>query len=166
MPSITHAHAGPPEARPPWRLVDEIIARSGADDWHEARREWELDHVFMLDADECGTCLCGHTPIRECCVLANRHNGAEVIVGNCCVKRFMQLPSEAIFAGLRRIAEDPRKAPGTALVEFATGRGWLSVYEQGFLRDTARRRSPSAKVLAIRQQVNAKLLRLAGRGVR
>jgi eukaryotic-like serine/threonine-protein kinase len=55
------------------QLRDAIIERSVAKNWDAARLEWRLNHIFEVDDPE--TCLCGHFPIIEICVLANRKNG-------------------------------------------------------------------------------------------
>src|SRR5262245_49233660 len=96
-------HPPRPGAKPPRRLVEEIIALSIADTWGEARGEWTLSDVYFTDTP--GRCLCGH-PITEHCLLVNHLNGNEAVVGNHCVKRFLDIPSEPIFAGLRRIAHN------------------------------------------------------------
>jgi hypothetical protein len=148
-----------------YRLAQEIVARSIADRWADAKLEWSLAEVFFLGPDECGVCLCGHFPIKECCVLVNHENGTEVTVGNCCVKKFLDLPSEAIFRALRRVARDPSKAISPAAVEHFHRRGWITAWERSFLLDTARKRRPSPKVLAKRAEINAKLLHLVGQEV-
>ncbi len=78
-----------------FQLTTEILERSVAQTWDEARREWSLYEIY--EADEPETCLCGHFPIIELCVLRNRHNGIQATVGNCCVKHFIGLPSDRIF---------------------------------------------------------------------
>jgi hypothetical protein len=68
---------------PEFQLTTEIIARSVATTWDAAKLEWSLLEVY--EAEEPETCLCGHFPIIELCVLSNRRNQAEATVGNCCV---------------------------------------------------------------------------------
>lgn len=43
----------------------------------------------MYEVDEPDTCLCGHSPIIEICVLTNILNGKVAEVGNRCGKRFL-----------------------------------------------------------------------------
>jgi hypothetical protein len=54
------------------QLHSEIIARSEATAWDEAKREWTLKNVWMCDDPE--TCLCGHHPIKEICEIENQVN--------------------------------------------------------------------------------------------
>ena len=61
-----------------------------------AKREWVLSDVFISDL---GRCLCSYR-ITEHCVLTNKLNGNQVVVGNICVEQFIGLPSERLFAAL------------------------------------------------------------------
>jgi hypothetical protein len=144
-------------------LARAIIARSVADNWPLARREWDLADVYFC-RDPLGTCLCTHFPIVEHCLLINRENGNEVVVGNVCVHRFFGLPSELIFKGLRRIASDQTKSMGEAAVEHAHAHGWLNDWERSFYLDTCCRRRLSERQLAKREQINLQVLVRASRG--
>lgn len=75
-----------------FQLTREILERSTATTWDAAKLEWTLHEVF--ESEEPETCLCGHYPIIENCVLRNKTNGAFATVGNCCVKKFIGLPSD------------------------------------------------------------------------
>ncbi len=50
-----------------YKRTREIIARSQADVWDEAKLEWELAEVYRTKEPD--VCLCGHPPINEPCVL-------------------------------------------------------------------------------------------------
>jgi len=146
---------------PPYRLVEEIVSRSIANTWQEAKREWELTCIYF--ADRPGTCLCGHSPILELCVLRNRENGNEAVVGNACVTRFMGLPSDRLFASLKRIATDKTSALNAAMIAYAHDKGWLTEWEKKFCLNTMKwsGRNLSAKQMAIRVKINETILRLA-----
>src|SRR5258708_1649944 len=62
------------------QLQAEILKLSNAKDWPSARREWKLSTVYNADQNQ--TCLCGHHPIREICVIRNEVNGNQTEVGN------------------------------------------------------------------------------------
>src|SRR4051794_35698215 len=109
----------------PWRLTEEITARSVSDTWDDAKLEWSSAAVWV-ERDPPGECICGHKPIVEHCLLLNQVNGAEVIVGNHCVHRFMGLPSERLFAGLRRIMADPSKALTPDMINYAFEGRWIN----------------------------------------
>ncbi len=139
-----------------FRLFEEIIARSLGKTWNEAKLEWDLQNVYREDQPQ--TCLCGHTPIIEICVLRNRLNGETADVGNVCVTKFIGLGSELIFAGLRRIAGDQNKALNEAAINYAYGQGWINAWEKGFCLNTARKRKLSPKREAKRLEINRLVL--------
>jgi hypothetical protein len=143
-------------------LTEEILALSVADTWDAARREWELSHVYRVPADDPGTCLCGHFPILEHCVIANRRNANTAVVGSVRVTRFLGLPSAAIFAGLDRIAGDRGKALTAAALEHAHARGWVNDWELGFYRDTMRKPQLSYRQRSKRVEINERVLDRAG----
>jgi len=146
-----------------WKLTSEVVARSVAGSWDEAKAEWSLADVYF--ADEPGRCLCGHAPIVECCVLVNEANGNTVVVGNVCVKRFLGLSLGDVFAGLRRVARDPGRALTPAAVEHAHRRGWINAWERDFYLDTLRSKRLSARQRAKRREINELVLAaVAGAG--
>ena len=70
-----------------YKLITEILKLSVAVAWEEARREWELFHVYEKYESDPDYCLCGH-PILEICVLRNKRNRNTAVVGNVCVRKF------------------------------------------------------------------------------
>jgi hypothetical protein len=147
---------------PPWRLTQQILALSVARTWAAAKAEWELVDIFFTPAGEYGACLCGHS-IREHCLCRNGLNGNEAVLGNCCVKRLLGIPSDRVFAGLRRVEADLARSMGKAAVEYAYSRGWIDAYEVGFYRDTLKQQRLTPRQMAFRQQVNLKVLSRVGR---
>jgi len=142
----------------PYRLSKAILALSVADTWGQAKREWTLADVFV--ADEPGTCLCGHFPIREHCVLTNRVNGNLAVVGNVCVKRFLGIDSEELFAAFRRIIRNHEAALSERAIDYAYERGWIAEWERRFSLDTGRkhRGKLTAGQLTKRVEINAKII--------
>jgi hypothetical protein len=139
-----------------FQLFREIIARSVAQNWEEAKREWDLVDIYR--EDEPLECLCGHTPIIEICVLRNRRNGNDAIVGNVCVNKFLGIESNLIFEGLRRIAEDPGKGLNAAATLYAFEKKWINKWEKNFSLDTNKKRNLSEKQQAKRDQINRRVL--------
>ena len=138
------------------QLSAEIVQRSVATRWDEARLEWGLETVYF--ADEPDTCLCGHFPIIELCVLRNKKNGREAVVGNHCVKKFMGLPSEKIFAALRRIQRAREAALNPEAIDYVHGRGWINAWERNFYFDTWRKRELSVRQMQTRVNINNMVL--------
>src|SRR5439155_12741988 len=115
-------------------------------------------HGIYFD-DEPRTCLCGHFPIIEICTILNQQNGQSADVGNCCVKKFLGLPSDKIFQAIKRIRKDGKKALNAETIQHAHERGWINDWERKFYFDTMRKQRLSEKQRAKRQQINQLVLR-------
>ena len=145
------------------QLSAAIVARSEANDWLSAKHEWSLVNIY--EADEPETCLCGHHPIIEMCVIRNRRNGNEAEVGNVCVKRFFEIRSDLIFVGIKRIRQDIEKSLNEAAIVFFREKGVISAKDYSFLSGTLRKRSLSAAQMKWRTDINVRVLRAVRRGV-
>lgn len=156
-PEVDHTHAE--TGHNAFRLIEEIVRLSVAQNWVEARLEWSLERVFRADRQTPGTCLCGHFPIIEHCVLVNRENGNGAVVGNVCVQKFLGLASGSIFHGLHRVMRDGERALNAAAIEHVHGRGLITDWERRFYLDTLGKRRLSPKQRAKRAEINAKALR-------
>ena len=139
-----------------YKLTSNIIQLSQSDIWDIAKLEWVLKEIY--EADEPETCLCGHFPIIEVCVLSNKLNQKTTTVGNCCVKKFIGLPSDKIFQAVKRIRKDNHKSLNIEAIEHAFGKGWINEWEYNFSVDTVRKRKLSDKQLQTRKKINEKML--------
>lgn len=139
-----------------YRLTAEIIALSDATIWDEARLEWLLIEIY--EASEPETCLCGHFPIIEICVLENTKNRGLTTVGNCCVKKFIGLPSDKIFTAVKRVRKDDNKSLNAETIDHAFQRGWIDNWEKNFYFDIMRKRTLSEKQSSIKLRINKKVL--------
>jgi hypothetical protein len=144
-----------------YQLAQAMLPLSVANSWQEAKLEWALAEVYRQDEPD--TCLCGHFPINEICVLQNKKNGNRAEVGNVCVKKFLGLPSDRIFQAIRRVAEDPARALNAETILHAHQRGWISDWERTFYLDTVRKRVLTEKQAAKRLEVNNRILRATRR---
>lgn len=140
-----------------YKLTQEIISRSEAENWNEAVLEWSLKHIYM--SKEPQTCLCGHYPIIETCVIRNRENFCEVEVGNCCVKKFIGLDSEQLFASVRRVKANPDCASlNREAISWAHENCFINDWEKSFYLDTWRKRKLSSRQADKRAVINRKVL--------
>lgn len=144
------------EAMSEYNLTREILALSQSTSWDEAKREWALHSIY--EADEFETCLCGHYPIKEVCVLQNKKNRSMATVGNCCVKKFIGLPSDLIFQAVKRVRKDESKSLNFEAITHAYTRGWINEWEYKFSIDTMSKRKLSDRQLETRMKVNEKML--------
>jgi len=139
-----------------YKLTEEILKRSQSKVWDMAKLEWKLNEIY--EADEPETCLCGHFPIIEICILQNKLNAQFATVGNCCVKKFIGLPSDLIFQAVKRVRKDNQKSLNTEAIQHAYEKGWINEWEYKFTIDTMRKRNLSGKQLQTRMKVNEKML--------
>ncbi|MDV6315928.1 hypothetical protein [Idiomarina sp. HP20-50] len=138
-----------------YKLTQEIISLSLSSNWDAAKLEWKLHEIY--EADEPETCLCGHFPIIEICVLSNTHNFNQAVVGNCCVKKFIGLPSDKIFQAIKRVRKDNEKSLNAEAIGHAYQKGWINDWEKTFYLDVMRKRKLSTNQLAKKIQINEKL---------
>jgi hypothetical protein len=139
-----------------FKLMQEIVARSIAKTWDEAKLEWILNDVY--EADESEACLCGHFPIIELCNLRNKVNASCVTVGNCCVKKFIGLPSDLIFQAVKRIRSDNCKSLNAEAIDYAHGKAWISDWERDFYFNIMRKRILTAKQRTKKVEINTKFI--------
>ena len=138
-----------------FKLTNEIIELSSSNIWDAAKLEWELDEIY--EADEPGRCLCSHFPIIETCILKNKVNGNLATVGNCCVKKFIGLPSDKIFQAIKRVRKDNEKSLNAEAIEHAFNKRWINDWEKGFYLDVMRKRKLTVSQLQKKIQINEKL---------
>jgi hypothetical protein len=139
-----------------YKLTEEIMARSEAKTWSEAKLEWELRQIW--DEEEPDTCLCGHYPIREICEITNIRNGNAAQVGNCCVKKFLGLPSGKLFEAIKRVRKHIDKSLNESMVNWGFERRWISQWEHEFYLDILGKRRLSDKQIEIKRKINEKIL--------
>lgn len=139
-----------------YKLSSEIINLSESTSWDSAKLEWDLQEIY--EAEEPDTCLCGHYPIIETCVLKNKINQNTAIVGNCCVKKFIGLPSDKIFQAVKRVRKNNQKSLNIEAIQHAFDKGWINGWEYSFSIDTMRKRKLSVKQLQTRKNINEKML--------
>lgn len=145
-----------------FQLTTEIVKLSDSATWDAAKTEWALLEVY--EAEEPETCLCGHFPIIELCILQNNINKNQATVGNCCVKKLIGLPSDKIFQAVKRIRKDSGKSLNAEAIDHAFQRGWLSEWECKFYFDIMRKRSLTDKQKAKKLQINELVLTRMKRG--
>ena len=134
----------------------EICSRSQGEGWEVAKSEWQLSELYFADMPQ--TCLCTHFPIFQICVLKNGVNGKTANVGNCCVKKFMQLPSDLIFQAVKRVKADSAKSLNKEAIHFAHEKKWLNDWELNFYLDTFKKRKLSEKQESCRVKINDRIL--------
>lgn len=137
------------------RLSESIIEMSIADNFEEAKKEWRLTGIYKGDA----ICLCGHSPITNICVLTNKLNSQQTIVGSTCVQKFIGLPAKDIFLSVNMIVKDIKNYLCLELIEYLHEQKIINDWEFAFLKDTHKKRYLSDKQMAKRVEINQRLLK-------
>ena len=133
-----------------YKLVDEMLLISESATWDKAKYEWGLDYIREGES----TCLCGHFPIKEICILKNKLNGEHCEVGNVCVKKFTDLPSNLIFGAIKRISKNIDKSVNLKTIAFAFDAKWINDFEFDFYSNIYKKRNLSDRQLALKKQIN------------
>lgn len=138
-------------------LKEHILPLSQADDFGQAKQEWDLDSILITE--DFGHCPCGH-PIKEHCYLKNKKNGNETWVGNVCVKKFLDINAGNLFNGLKRIQKNNLAKPNIELSEYAWKHGHLyGENEYLFLKNIRRKKILSKKQEPWLQKINRRIVK-------
>ena len=105
-----------------------ILALSQSIVWDEAKAEWELHFVYDDPSER--ACECDHSPIHQICVIRNWKNGQKTEVGNVCVRRFLRLLSNRIFAVIKRVRAEIRNSLNPKALELFKERGVITHTEE------------------------------------
>jgi hypothetical protein len=140
-------------------MIEHIVPLSNSEDFNLARTEWKLYKIELHD--NWYKCPCNH-PIKELCHIRNRLNGNETYVGNICINKFMDINTNNIINGIKRISQDIYANVNEDLIEYLRDNKHLSPNEYRFLLQTKRKRKLSAKQYAWKEIINKKILYLSG----
>ncbi|WP_454623489.1 hypothetical protein [Brucella anthropi] len=138
------------------KLSEGILALSEALTWEEAKHEWKLSSVYQAGSPS--TCLCGHNPIIEICVLKNEKTNKIAEVGNRCVKRFLGLRSDLIFAAVKRVKDNTQKSLNEEATKFFFEQQIINEWEYHFQLNTLNKRKLSSRQIDARLKINKKVV--------
>jgi hypothetical protein len=93
-------------------------------------------------------------------VIRNSVTGRTAEVGNVCVKRFLGIRSDLIFAGVRRVQAVPTKALNNDAIVFFQAAGILSEWEYKFLQNTKSKKVLSPAQANKRLEINQRIVRV------
>jgi hypothetical protein len=140
-----------------FQLMKRIVEMSVAKEFSEAKHEWVLVRIYKQQG---GECLCGHAPIINHCVLRNKINRNETIVGSSCVQKFISISTEKLFSSYNIIKENEQAYLGLELIEYLLTHHIINDWEYEFLKSTLRKRFEwlSPKQQEKRLQINRKVI--------
>jgi hypothetical protein len=145
-----------------YKLIKEILSRSESKDWDSAKLEWDFVSVFESEVEE--TCLCGHYPIKNICIIENLKNGNSVEIGNCCVKKFIDVDiGDKVILSRRRIKDDITKGLNEITLDYLYDNDIINDWEYNFSLNTKLKRRLSGKQSEVRKKINNKFLKFTSR---
>lgn len=143
-----------------FKLFREIGKLSTTPKWDFAKQEWDLNRIYEIpEGEDSEQCLCGHYPIREVCELVNRLNQKVVEVGNHCVNKFFEIPSESIFVGVKRVRKDITKSFSAEAITYAFEKGFITQWQYGFYMDIKGKRKLTESQMRKKMEANRAILR-------
>jgi hypothetical protein len=139
-----------------YKLIDEILKLSSSKSWETAKLEWSFVRAFEGGPQ---SCLCGHYPIKNICVIHNSKSKKSAEVGNCCVNKFLGIEEgNKIFETLKRLKGDIGKSMSAEALQFLFDRAIINEFEYVFYKDILRKRNLTNKQEALKKSVNRKFL--------
>jgi hypothetical protein len=140
-----------------YKLTEEIIKLSNSKIWDTAKVEWNFEYAYYNE--ELQTCLCGHYPIKNICVIKNVQNKKETEIGNCCVNKFLGIKDgNKIFTAIKKLKNDKSKSMGSDVLEYLRNKKVLTDFDYKFYSDTVRKRKLTEKQITQRERINQKLI--------
>ncbi|WP_313303928.1 hypothetical protein [Empedobacter sp.] len=141
-----------------YRLFDTIIQHSIGDDWIEAKKEWFPYDFYCDNSGEIG-CCCGKFPIMNVCVIKHIILDNKLIVGNCCITRFMDIPiSNKIFSSATKLRRDISKSLNIDVIHYLKEINIINDYEYQFYLDRKNKRKLTDKQKVFKININQKFL--------
>jgi hypothetical protein len=137
------------------RFIEGILRKSRAQEWHIARAEWDVIHMWR--EDDPGVCLCGHTPILEHWMLENAITHETVVVGNRCVRQFAK-DALSIVSSLNRVRRDLTASLSAKAIEFCKQQGWLTDWAYRFYYNIRLKKKLSQNRSAKKREVNHSII--------
>lgn len=136
--------------------MERITDMSEADNFGQARTEWEVEHVYKLSAEEeLETCLCGYSRIVNVCEIVNTKNGNKAIVGTSCVSRFLGPRSQAVLKAMSRIIEDQTRSLNAAVLDLLMKRDVINRSDYESSLNSTRKRKLTTDLRELRARVNS-----------
>ncbi len=140
-----------------YHLIDEIINLSHENEWVKAKLEW--DWINLYEQKPPTSCLCGHFPIINVCVLKNKMNNNTAEVGSCCVQKFMDNDVPArIFSSINKVKKDLVKSLNHYVITYCKFKNIINDWEYEFYSSICSKRMLSQKQFVQKININAKCI--------
>ncbi|MDD3878151.1 MAG: hypothetical protein PHT69_16145 [Bacteroidales bacterium] len=140
-----------------FKLTEEIIKLSNSQFWDKAKLEWCFEYAYYSEENE--TCLCGHSPIRNICVIKNTENENITEVGNCCINKFLGIKdANKIFTSIKKLKENISNSMSKEALVYLKSNNQLNSFEYSFYHSIIRKKILSDKQQDIKLKINRKFI--------
>jgi len=131
-------------------FMQTLLMYSNSKEKNIALKEWEYMSSFI----ENNYCICG-IAIKENCLIRNKYNGNELIVGNVCIKKFMNIDNDFIFKGINSLLKN--KISNNDFILYCYEKGYLYENQKDFLINKYRKRKFTKKQADFKDKILLKL---------
>ena len=102
-----------------YQLIPILLKGSYADNWLEAR--YEFEHTESQYSEEAEVCTCGHNPIHNLNWITNNVTKKVFLIGSCCIKQFLPgLSNDKLFEQMKLGRLTPLVAQDFLLKKYVT----------------------------------------------
>ena len=132
------------------RFYDVLVKNSENKNWKKAINEWNIKNITKEEYQT--KCICGHV-IFQRCVIINKINRIELVVGNCCIKK---IPSfKRNFRAYKGLRDNKLNQP---LINLAFEKEIIDDWEHVFIIETFRKNKMlSKKQVYYRDKIKEKI---------
>lgn len=120
------------------KFYKELCSNSINKDPKLAVLEWD----FLYSYEENNKCICGQI-IFENCLIQNKHNKVELIIGNVCINKFLDKDYTFLFKGIKSIKNG--NMPNKSFLSYCYARGYINLYCYDFLNNIFRKKKLTEK---------------------
>jgi len=125
------------------QFKDILIASSQGTEYSEVIKEWDVGFI----TESPNKCICGQD-IMENCHINNKLNGNELVVGNTCINKFMNINMKSCFTGAKNVKK--KKNPTKQYIEYCLNKKMINEWEAKFMLDMRNKRRFTKKQLQLR----------------
>lgn len=113
----------------------ELVLHSVNKQYIDAVKEWNLKYTYIHDTN----CICGKA-IKNCCVIQNKVNNKELVVGSTCVKKFLGIENVHLFK-----THKIKNKYNIHYIGHIKEKGFISNWEESFLISLTKFKTVSKK---------------------
>jgi len=135
-----------------YRFHSELCKNSKSTVYDLAVNVWT--HTLTRLNEDWLWCICGKR-IKEQCIVRNKFNHKELIIGNVCINKFFNRNLNFYFDGLKSCIN--QETPNKKFIQLAYGCNIINNYEYTFMIDMFRKKKYSDKQRHLKESIVNKL---------